>query len=282
LLQLAGICAALVVLVLCTLLPFLPGRHDVLSMTLTVIAQGLGWAGLSLPPLGALWLAHTGLSRATGAAAQRLRHRYTLAALLWITVLVLLAVVLAAGQSGFALGIGIAAAWICFSWSAARRSRRGMQAVQPPGFAAPLACVAAPIALFLIQRAIAEPATELARDRAIENSAPLIADIERYRAERGHYPPSLHSLWDDYPTGVVGIPRYLYEPHGEAYNLLFEAPTFVIGANAIVVYNPRDEPTATSHDSDLLRFSGADFERRRGFFEVQTLPQPHWKAFLFD
>ena len=51
------------------------------------------------------------------------------------------------------------------------------------------------------------------------HSSPLIADIERFKQRNGHYPPALHSLNRDVPTGVVGIERFTYEPNGRAYNL---------------------------------------------------------------
>ena len=68
------------------------------------------------------------------------------------------------------------------------------------------------------------------RDRAIQNSATLIAEIESFRQRRGHYPVSLQSLNRDVPTGVVGIERFHYEPNGHAYNVFFVRPVTIGGS----------------------------------------------------
>jgi hypothetical protein len=60
--------------------------------------------------------------------------------------------------------------------------------------ALPLYLIIVPLAVSLIQLALAEPITEFSRSRAIRNSAPLIDDIERYRAANGRYPRSLVSV----------------------------------------------------------------------------------------
>jgi hypothetical protein len=147
---------------------------------------------------------------------------------------------------------------------------------------APAFLVIVPIAVFLLQRAIVEPAVEFSRNRAIRNSAEMIAGIERYRASRGHYPPSLLSVWKDYKPSVIGIDRYYYEPSGDAYNLVFEQPAAAIGTREFVVYNPRDQQTATSHAMDILEYTPEHLERTRGFHASHALPQAHWKYFWFD
>lgn len=65
-----------------------------------------------------------------------------------------------------------------------------------------------PLLLFAAQRVGSDPATTFARSLAIANAAPLLADIERYRLERGCYPPSLHSVSEDYAPDVIGVERY--------------------------------------------------------------------------
>ena len=58
-----GVTAATAVLILCTLLPFLPGPYDPLALPLSMMARVAGFVGLLLAPVGALWLA-SGYSRA--------------------------------------------------------------------------------------------------------------------------------------------------------------------------------------------------------------------------
>jgi hypothetical protein len=78
-----------------------------------------------------------------------------------------------------------------------------------------------PLILVTFRATVLPRAAGWSRDRAIQHSAALIAQIESFRQRRGHYPVSLQSRSPDFPTGVVGIERFHYEPNGEAYNLFF-------------------------------------------------------------
>ena len=68
----------------------------------------------------------------------------------------------------------------------------------------------------------------------------------------------------DFPTEVVGIERYHYEPNGEAYNLFFVRPHFALDAMEAVMFNPRDEHQFTSHELDILQYDGEQLDLRRG------------------
>jgi hypothetical protein len=92
----------------------------------------------------------------------------------------------------------------------------------------------------------------------------------------------LAALWNDYPTGEVGIDRFRYEPFGDAYNVYFEQFAYELPTREIVVYNPRDEQEFTSHDSWILVLSPAELLRARGHFAVHDAGPPHWKYFWFD
>lgn len=132
--------------------------------------------------------------------------------------------------------------------------------------------------------AVVAPAIEFSRNRAIRNSARLIADIEQYRAQHGHYPASLLSVWPDYHPGIIGIKEYHHEPSGEAYNLFFEQLASQFGTREFVMYNPRDQQVMTSHKPDLVRLTPQEIalEQRRGHYAVHEAPYPHWKYFSFD
>lgn len=135
------------------------------------------------------------------------------------------------------------------------------------------------IALFA-QLILTMPLTERSRNIAIKNSERMIREIEAYHAENGHYPVSLFGVWPDYSPGIVGIPQYYYEQNGEAYNLTFEQPRFLlddIGTREFVMYNPRDEHALTSHAA--WRLTQHDL---RGWYDVRDTGTPHWKSFLFD
>lgn len=120
------------------------------------------------------------------------------------------------------------------------------------------------------------------RERAMNNAAPMIAAIEAYRQRVGRYPTSLLSELSDYDPGVIGISRFLYEPSGAAYNLVFEQPSDIVGTREFVIYNPRGEQTFSAHDSDLLEFIQADIDRQRGWHSSRDASRPNWRRFLFD
>lgn len=141
-----------------------------------------------------------------------------------------------------------------------------------------------PVVVALLQWAFVERAIQSSRNRAIHNSAPLLAAIENYRARNGKYPPSLLAELPDYGPHVIGIREYRYEPHGEGYNLVFEQFNYRFGTREFVVYNPRDEHVMTAHASDILELTPEQLivERTRGHHARHDLPQPHWKIFWFD
>lgn len=133
----------------------------------------------------------------------------------------------------------------------------------------------------MLKFAAMPPYVHWSRNRAMDHAAAMIADIERYRARQGEYPVSLQSVWNDYDDGFA-IPRYHYEPSGDSYNLYFEQPSNVFGTREFVVYNPTGTQQFTSHDSDLLRYSGAALEVRRGYYAARDASRPNWRRFLFD
>ena len=230
-----GITIATAGVTLCTLLPFLPGTYDPLALPLSMMARVAGFVGLLFAPIGALWMAFSASRPLAGK-----QHACAVAALI-VASLVWGAVSLAA----FALG-SLSLALICLALGVyvafrVRPQVSGLKTEPTPTPAPALYFLVVPVAVFLLQRAILDPAVEFSRDRAISNSALLIADIEQYRATRGHYPPSLLSVHKDYSPGVIGIEKFHYEPSGDAFNLLFEQPASPLGTREFVIYNPRGE-----------------------------------------
>jgi hypothetical protein len=273
--QLLGIGAATTFIVLCTLLPFFPGRYDRLAVPLSAMAQMVGTVGLVLVPIGILWMV-------AGRSERSAARRYVFAFVAVIGASLVAAVVSLIGiiQSGFVLGLAGLTLW---GYAVLRVWPKLMQAEGPPP-AFPLYFVAVPVTVSLLQLALVGPAVEFSRGRAIRNSAPIIAAIERYYSTHGRYPPSLLAVWPDYSPGVIGIEQYLYEPTGEAYNLLFEQFTYRFGTREFVMYNPRDEHAMTSHAMDLLRLTAEQLaiERTRGHYALHDTAFPNWKRFLFD
>jgi hypothetical protein len=275
--HLLRISALTALILLCTLLPFLPGRHDSLAVPLSLMAQVIGTLGLVLVPIGVLWLTIERFPRLFW-----LRLATRLLALMTSFLVWAVVALAAAVQSGFALAVMTLIAGALLARKAWRRFRPGD--VTAAAGALPWYLIVVPIAVASLQQVTVDAAVTFSRNRAIRNSAPLIAAIEQYRALRGRYPESLLSVNPDYWPGVIGIPAYHYEPHGDAYNLVFEQFTYHLGIREFVVYNPRDEHVMTSHAMDILELTPDQLalDRTRGHNAVYDTPHRHWKYFWFD
>lgn len=271
--------AAIAVIILATLFPFLPGPHDTLAVPVSLMSQIFGKVGLLLVPVGALWVASGYWTRLAGK-----QYGIAIAALIASSVVWVMVSLGALVSSGPLLCLGAIAVWIFVVSRIWPRVRLLKRSTPQPTSAAAFYLLVVPIAVALVQMAVVGPAIELSRSRAIRNSAPLIADIEQYRAANGRYPESLLSVSGDYSPGVIGIRDYQYEPSGEAYNLFFEQFALNFGTREFVMYNPRDQQAMTSHRLDRLALTPQQLalEQRRGHYAVHNAPQPHWRYFWFD
>lgn len=261
----ARIVAIVALITFFTFLPFLPGRYDSLAGSLSFMLQIFNRVGLLLVPVGVLWLA---LKRPAAGVAALITF-----SIVWLFVC------LAALTESFILGFGAFLLWVYVGLKLVRRVRT----MSTPG-AIPLYLIVVPLAVAIIQFSFADAATELSRDRAIRNAAPLIGDIERHRVSNGRYPASVVSLHPDYWPSVIGIYQYHYEPTETGYNVFFEQRSFVLGMREIVMYNPRDEHRMTSHALDVLQLTPEQLalDRSRGHNALHAMRQPHWKYFSFD
>lgn len=271
------IVAAVAAIALAMFLPFLPGKFDALALPISGMAQMAGIFGLLLVPVGALWVASLHWGRLAGR-----RLGIAIAALVVSIIVGLLTAIGALAAEGILLTFGAIAVVVVGTWRAIPRLKSLANATTGLAGAIPYALLIVPIAVATLQWTLSGRAADFSRRRAVEQSRTLIADIERYRVERGRYPESLLSEVEDYHPGLIGIPRFHYEPSGQAYNLVFEQATFQFGTREFVAYNPRDEQVVTTHNADLLRRPLEDLNRMRGFHAVHDGPEPHWKIFLFD
>jgi hypothetical protein len=258
-----------------TLLPFLAGGHDPLARPLSTIAWVFGRVGLVFVPIGLVWLWASSRHTA-GAVPARWLARLTIGACVVVALVMSLVAFSSSGVLLAAGGAGLA------GWLLVCLGRRFRMPVSAIPRMAPVLVILVPIATLALQIALVEPIATTARDRVIANSTTLIADIEQHRIRHGVYPASLLAVVPDYKPGLVGVDRYLYEPSGAAYNLVFEEPSLAFGTQRFVVYNPRDEQRFFSHDQDRVRLDGDELEANRGHRAIAALAQPHWKVFLFD
>lgn len=276
--HLLGIVAAIALVLLCTFLPFLPGRYDPLAVPLSTMAQAGAMLGLVLVPFGLLWLAADRSQR----LAQK-RRVFPILAMVASTLVWVAFFFAALTQSGYTLAALVVVVWFVvlsrvYVWFKQRNTTPQIRS------ALPYYLVIVPVVVVLLQFALLERAVGYSRNRAIQFSAPLIGAIEDYRVANGRYPTSLHAVWPDYLPYVVGIEQYYYEPHGESYNLFFEQFAYRFGTQEFVMYNPRDQHAMTSHAMDLLEFTPEQLavERSRGHYAIEDASQPHWRYFWFD
>ena len=249
-----------------------------MAVPLAVMAWVLGRVGLLLVPVGGLWLwVWRKPASRPGAPAW----------LVWVTlgICILIAVVMvlvAFAASNSQLLAAVTAVVATLLMIRVGRSVRATRTTQSRSRTAAAILVVAPIVVLAVQTMFIEAATTRARNRVIANGAPLIEEIERYRARRGAYPDSLFSIWGDYKPSLVGVDRYHYERSGDGYNVIFREPSIDFGARRFVVYNPLDKQRVTVHEQDrlLLDEAGLDADNA-GHTVVRALPQPHWKLFAF-
>jgi hypothetical protein len=288
------IAAFTILAVACMFYPFLPGRYDRLAVTLSLMAQLVGLAGLLLVPIGAAWLIYEFVkcrSHRPGAlefVSRTDKSIYfaviALAAYALVSVVVTLG---AATQNALSLGVGVMILWAVMAWYWLRRWRSRSGAISGFNYT-PLYLILLPCIITIVRLAFIERAVEFSRNRAITGSAEFINAIEAYYDRHGRYPLSLASSLSDYDPPIIGVERYHYEPSGRAYNVFFEQFTFPIGMQEYVMYNPLNEQTLMVHDQDLLEATQEQIDAEREFHVVHHahgVPPPaptHWKFFWCD
>jgi hypothetical protein len=271
-----------------TVYPFLPGDFDGLAVALSTTAQSIGVLGLLLVPIGIPWLIYEvrkQVKRKRGLPHTNKGYRFAMASLMVATQFTILVSLIALLSGGLSFGV-LTFVLGLYLVSRGMPGLKLMKTAEPDNInPTPLYLIFIPAALLLIQLALAAPATEFSRNRAIAHSAEFIHDIEAYRKANGHYPASLLAIWKDYTPSVVGIEKFHYAPNGGAYNLFFEQPRFLLdhlGTREFVVYNPLDEHMILSHTSWILLWSPERLPVTQGWYAIHESASPHWKYFWFD
>ena len=284
-LHLGRLAAITLSLLLCIFYPFLPGGYDGLAVALSAMARTAVVVGLLFVPVGILWLVHEARSRAR--RKQGLPHSdrgygFAIASVV-VASIVAIAVFLSAVMTvGRSFGLLAIALWIYAVSRLIPRLKRLRHDERGSVNPVPLYLAIVPVAVLLGQWMLAGPAVEFSRNRAIDNSAEVVNDIERFHTTYGRYPGSLLAVWPDYKPSVVGIRQYHYAAQGDAYNLVFEQPSFRWGTQEFVVYNKLDEHFFPSHAEWNLRSTPEALSGREGWYAVRDASRPHWKYFWFD
>lgn len=252
--------------------PFLPGDYDRLAMPVSIMIQVFGLTGLALVPVGILWL-----------VMPKYRFGFAITALIISTFVTLVICLFATLSVGKSLGVCILLLWMFIAVLLVPKIRSLKGQAQNKAYGLPVYLICLPVFTLLLQLALAKPLTQLSRNRAIENAALFISDIENFHTQTGHYPLTLQAQNKDYNPDVAGIEKYQYAPHKKGYNLSFEQPRFLLddfGAREWVVYNPLDENSVYSHTQWLL--AAEEIETGQGWYASENTGHRHWKYFLFD
>jgi len=259
------------VLFLGMLLPHLPGRYDASAAALSSAIQVASHASLLLVPVGLAWLL----------APRRARVWQRCARV--VGALVMLAVVAgAAAVNHLATGVVLAAGALGLLRAVRRRTLAETVRIEGRRHRLAFSLAVVPLVLVTFAHAAVPRAAAWSRDRAIRHAARFVAAIEAFRQRRGHYPVSLRSLHADFPTGVMGIERFEYDPNGDSYHVFFVRPAVALDAQEVVMFHPLDAHCFASHELDILQFDGETLALRRGDRRRTALAQPHWVSILFD
>ncbi len=285
--HLARIAGITMLLGLCMVYPFLPGKYDALALPLSTTAQLFGAAALLLVPIAAAWSVYEarkrGRNRATATAGRR--YHFAMASLIAASIAVPAASLVVSLGIGISFGLLALTLWVYAVYRLIPRVRLLKRAEDTSVNPTPFYLVFIPIAVLLLQITIAAPVTELSRNHAITKSAALIDAIEKHHAVHGRYPSSLLAVWPDYHPSVVGIQQFHYAPRGNAYNLFFEQPKLLFddfGTREFVMYNKLNEHVMSSHAAWILAWTPEELAARHTWYAVHDAPHRHWKYFWFD
>ena len=267
-------------IVLCMFLPFLPGRYDSLSPTLSFMTQLFSFAGLLLVPLGLLWLGYE-FRKQRGESKKKTKHFFiaTFLTIGFVTIIISLGALL-----NYNVSFGILFLAVCLSLltriylkQLAKRNYDHLN-FNP----IPLYLIIIPLIVAVVRFTLLSKGVEFSRNYAIKKSEPLITAIEAYHAKNGSYPLSLQALHSDILPGIIGIKQYYYEPNGNGYNLYFKQFSDEMDVEEIVMYNKLDEHAFAAHLLDILEYSGQELTLRRGDRRRYRLSSPHWIYIKFD
>jgi hypothetical protein len=248
----------------------------------------LATVSMLLVPLGALWLVYElrkQVRRNRNLPGTNRGYYFALVSLILASILVILISLFTSFGIGISLGVLILALWFYVVSRLLPELKLLKKAESENINPTPFYLILIPIIVLLFQLTLAIPVTEFSRNYAIARSAEFISDIEAYRTAHGQYPRSLLATWKDYYPSIVGVEKFHYAPRGDAYDLFFEQPRFLLdnlGTREFVVYNPLDEHTIISHTSWILLLPPEELQVTQGWYAAHDAASPHWKYFWFD
>lgn len=254
-------------MILCIVLPYLPGPYDKLSLAISVAAQLSGYVGLLLIPVAILWLIQE-KKKLTGNSKESNKwnngYYYAMTALCICTFLGFVFILILLISVGISASI-IALTFILFALFRQISAIKKLKNRDRRTFnAAPLYLLSTPLIAFTVCIFFIGPVSEHSRNYAIKQAQELITDIENYRIQNGSYPQSIEYVTDISKPSVMGISEFIYELNGDAYNLAFVQHQHFGATREVVMYNKNDEHNV------------------KGYFANYSTSQLHWKYYWLD
>ena len=256
-------------------LPYIHGDYDYFAVGLSYIFQFAIFTSLLLVPIGLILCIMDFINRRKNCETALYPVYLRKIALIVIVVIVLAAALGAFVSNNRFSAIIIVCSGVYFL-SLNRKKLRELftQNITPYYF------IFIPLTVIFVRMTFLEKAKKDSTDFAIRQCEQLIQDSESYKNTNGYYPISLLSTIEDYKPLISGIPRFHYEPRGNAFNIYFEQISNMLGTQEIVMYNKLDEQEMTVHNQDLLRIPYSNI--LHGHHRVVQMPNQHWKIFYFD
>ncbi|MBC7887468.1 MAG: hypothetical protein H7Z13_06225 [Ferruginibacter sp.] len=221
--------------------PFLPGSSNKFSHGISQFAQTTGYIGWPFVPFGLVWLIIE-MRNKKGQQLNRWTNGYYPSWLVLIPVFLFLPLqiirALLNGRTFDLWPLAIILSVVAFFIYRIQKLKKKTHYKFNP---APLYIVLIPVIALLTSRFAVEKAAAFTREKAIVNTVPLIAAIEKYKTENGEYPQNLESLQGKYiqeipkPT-IMGMRAYQYEKRNSSFQLTFER-LWHWNATEVVVYN---------------------------------------------
>lgn len=276
-----------VILLAVLVYPFMPGDYDPLSLPLSMFVQLYSGLGLLTVIPAMLWLLRNIKYPTSNVGSDQLllKRRIYLKFYFWSTFAILLVITLIITfRLSFLLGLFSFIALTLTTRIFLRRITASKSRLLF-SFCLPSSLAFLPVILFVLQLVLDEPLTKWSRNKAIQNSNELIAEIEGYKDRHGDYPLTLNAIHKDYSTGITGIEKYNYTYDNNSFNIYFEQPRFFfdqVGTREFVVYNPNDNHLMMSHTAWFMELEPHQIRNKQGWYESVESGIPHWKSFLFD
>lgn len=212
-------------------LPFMPGPSNKLSIGLSALGQMAGFFGVLTLPLGLVW-AFFELRKFRGAAGLKVNHwnngfYFAIAAtLVGVFAYALVTAGLTHDDGWWVTAVSVPIG-LFLLWTTARGIGKLRRQVVLKFSPAPLYLLSIPLVVLAAKLWLQDPLAAASRVKAIRQSEPLIAAIERFREREGRYPDSLAELQPGFllklpSTSVMGVNHFDYEKTPDAFYLYFK------------------------------------------------------------